>query len=72
MNIKFEDAIVNIECIRRKESVCLFGFEIQPVDGAPYHSGFIESDNAKDAAGIVVDAWRNGNLEVFQKNVYRL
>lgn len=73
MEYKFNDAVIDVTLLRPcKDFGFLFGFEVKPTDGTPYHSGYIEANHRDDAAQIIHAAYKIGNLDKYCRNAYGL
>ena len=69
MIFTFEKAKIDVTKLSRLEDTAVnrYGFEVRPLDGTPYHSGYIETFTEKGAARQIYDAYLQGILYVYQK-----
>ena len=58
--------------LRKTDNGQVFGFEIKPKDGTPWHSGYVESESCAGAEEIILGAWKSGNIESLTKNEMNL
>ena len=71
MIYNFTEAVIDVTLLRpRKDFGFIFGFEVKPTDGTPYHSGYLEANDRGTAAQIVLGAYRSNNLEKYRANAY--
>lgn len=71
MIYNFTEAVIDVTLLRPcKDFGFVFGFEIRPTDGTPYHSGYIEANDRDSASQIILGAYRNNNLAKYQTNTY--
>lgn len=70
IQVDYDDAIVEVCFIREDYPMgYIYGGEIRPKDGSPYH-GFEASFvmTAESVARVVYAAWKTDNLKKYQKN----
>lgn len=71
MDYKFEKAIIDVTLLRPcKDFGFVFGFEVKPIDGTPYHSGYLEANDRDTAAKVVYGAYLSDNLAKYRRNAY--
>lgn len=72
MRIELDDITIDITPLQKTDKGQVFGFEVRPKDGTPWHSGYVETANWSSAEEIIIGAWNSNNLEQFTKNPYNL
>lgn len=71
MIYNFPEAVIDVTLLRPcKDFGFVFGFEVKPADGTPYHSGYLEANDRDTAAQIVLGAYRCNNLAKYRANNY--
>lgn len=70
MQYNFTDAVIDVARLRRTDAGYVFGFEVKPTDGTPYHSGYVEASNHDTAAAVAHGAYWSNNLKKYQQNAY--
>lgn len=54
MIYNFTEAVIDVTLLRPcKDFGFIFGFEVKPTDGTPYHSGYLKANDRDTAAQIV-------------------
>lgn len=71
MIYNFTEAVIDVTLLRPcKDFGFIFGFEVKPTDGTPYHSGYLKANDRDTAAQIVLGAYRSNNLKKYRANAY--
>lgn len=72
MRIEADDIIIDLTPLRKTDKGQVFGFEVKPKDGTPWHSGYVETSSWSSAEEIIIGAWKSNNLDSLTKNEYEL
>ena len=72
MITELADIIIDVTALRQTVQGYIYGFEVKPKDGTPWHSGYIEAVSWTSAVEIIYGAWKSNNLEQYTTNLLEL
>lgn len=72
MITELADIIIDVTALRKTAQGQIYGFEVKPKDGTPWHSGYIEACSWTSAVEIIYGAWKSNTLEKYTTNLLEL